>query len=268
MKISPLFTGLLLASATTSKNQAEAGLPLGQFAAPVSRGALTGAICVGVKNIVSGLHKAIHQDVRIQDIDLNFEDNSQHNTRHSPADIVKKAIQNFPVNFSSNAVATTYVDIIFGVAQTGTIKNLQQLVLPVACMGMTQEILSEAPMPQQSKDALAYCASLVGALIQGKEPVATGLTISGFVAGVSLAKSFGNKGGANTRDLQKNTLNKSKSNPGVSASAASGFMAPQSSKTPDRAAAAGYDNYIRERYGLKEGENFWTGPDGSTFLPY
>lgn len=256
MKISPLSTLMLIASAATSKNQAEAGLPVGKFAVPFSRGLCTGAISTGIKNIVSGLHRATKEDVCIQN-----------KTRHSPSVMVKKAIQNFPVNFASNAVATACVDKMFGVTKRQAVKNLQQLALPVACMGITQEILSEVVMPRPAKNALAYCAFLAGGVAQGKAPVSTGLAISGFVAGASIVKSFGNNGGANTIDSRKNTLNKSMSTQGVSASAASGFMAPESSKTSDGAAVGSYDDFIRNRYGLKEGEKFWTGPDGSIFVP-
>lgn len=267
MKISPLSTALLVASAATSKNHAEAGLPSGQFVAPVSRGLLTGVISTGIKNIVSGLHRATKGDVCIENSDLNPVDNIQNRTRHSPSLIVKKTIRNFPINFGSNAVATACVDNMFGVTKRETVKSLKQLALPVACMGVTQEILNEVRIPRQLKDTLSYCAFLAGGVAQGKAPVSTGLAISGFVAGALLVKSLGNNGGATTIGSKKNTLNKSMSTQGVSESAAGGFMAPESSKSSDGAAPGSYDDYIRKRYGLKEGEKFWTGPDGSIFLP-
>lgn len=205
MKINPLPTLLLIASAATSKNQVEAGSPLGKFVAPVSRGFLTGAISTGVKNIVSGLRAAVHENASTEHADLDTVENSQINIRH------------FPVNFGSNAVATAYVDKIFGVTKNAT--------------------------------------------------VSTGLAISGFAAGASLVRSFGNNGRAKAIDSKKNVSNESLSTPGVSASAASGFMAPESSKTSDGAAAGSYDDYLRKKYGMKEGEKFWEGPDGSIFVP-
>lgn len=267
MKISPLPTLLLVASAATSKNQVEAGLPLGKFVAPVSRGLLTGAISAGVKNIASGLRIATHDNSSIENTNPNLVENSQINIRHSIQVKVKKAIRNFPLNFSSNAVATVYVDKIFGVTKKATVKNLKQLALPIACMGITQEMLSDVQVPRQLKDALSYGAFLAGGVAQGKAPVSTGLAISGFVAGASLVKSFGNRGGAKAINSQKNASNESLSTQGVSASAASGFMAPASSKTSDGAAAGSYDDYIRKRYGMKAGEKFWEGPDGSIFVP-
>lgn len=254
MKISSLSTCLFVASAATSKNQAEAGLPSGRFAAPVARGLLTGAISAGVKNIVSGLQREVNEDARVESLDLNFSENGQYKTRRSPSAIVKKAMRNFPVNFGSNAIATACVDKMRGVTRKEAVKNLQQLALPVACMGITQEVLSDVQIPRQLKEILSYGAFLAGGVAQGKAPVSSGLAISGFVAGASLLKSFGKNGGA--IDTQ-----------GVSESAASGFMAPKSSKTSDGAAAGSYDDYIRKRYGLKEDEKFWTGPDGSIFVP-
>lgn len=267
MKINPLPTLLLIASAATSKNQVEAGSPLGKFVAPVSRGFLTGAISTGVKNIVSGLRSAVHENASIEYADLNSVENSQINIRHSTPVKVKKAIRNFPGNFGSNAVATAYVDKIFGVTKKATVKNLRQLILPVACTGIIQEVLSEVPIPRQLKDTLSYCAFLAGSVAQGKAPVSTGLAISGFAAGASIVRSFGNNGGAKAIDSKKNVSNESLSTPGVSASAASGFMAPESSKTSDGAAAGSYDDYLRKKYGMKEGEKFWEGPDGSIFVP-
>lgn len=267
MKISPLPTLLLVASAATSRNQVEARLPAGKFIAPVSRGLLTGVISTSVKNIVSGLLASTNNNTSIENTNPNPVKNSQINIRHSTQVKVKKAIRNFPLNFSSNAVATVYVDKIFGVTKKATVKNLKQLALPIACMGITQEMLSDVQVPRRLKEVLSCGAFFAGGVVQGKAPASTGLAIAGVVAGASLVKSFGNRGGVKAIDSQKNASNESLSTPGVSASAASGFMAPASSKTSDGAAAGSYDDYIRKRYGMKAGEKFWEGPDGSIFVP-
>jgi hypothetical protein len=241
MKISHISTGLLLASAaTTSKNQAEAGLPMNQFAAG-ARGLCTGAISAGVKNIFLGIQAAA-------------EGSPQNQVQTQPSNLATKALKNFPVSFGATAVATTLVDKLFAVPPATSVNHVQQLALPIASMVITKEILSHSEMPPQVKEALSYGAFWGGRLVQGKNPVTSAVAISGFAAGASLIKSLSN----NTS--QANSV-------GVSKSAASGFMAPDSSKGSEKASVESYDRYIKERYGMNQDDKFWGGPDGSLFIP-
>ncbi|MDX1670681.1 MAG: hypothetical protein R3194_14750 [Limnobacter sp.] len=45
------------------------------------------------------------------------------------------------------------------------------------------------------------------------------------------------------------------------------FLSPESVQTPSTSSTRLYNEFIKDRYGLKENQNFWTGPDGSLFLP-
>ena len=145
MKISPLSKCMLVACVATSKNQAEARLLPGGIGLSVSRGLVTGAISTSVKNIVSGLQGQFHEDTPVEQSKLKASDDSQNNGQRSPSAIVEKALRKFPLNFGSHVVATASVDRIFGVTKRGSIKNLQQLALPIVCMGITQEILLRLP---------------------------------------------------------------------------------------------------------------------------
>jgi hypothetical protein len=254
MKISSLSTCMLIASAATSKNQAEAGLPSGRFIAPVARGLATGAISTGIKNIVSGLQRELNENVCVESFDFNSSGASQNNTQRSPSVVVKKSVRNFRLNFASNAMASACVDKLLGATTNEVMKNMQKLALPIACMGVTQEVLGNVSIPPQLRDTISYCAFFAVSAAQSKAPVSTGLGITGFLAGASLVKHVGCNRGASA-------------NQGVSASAASGFMDPGSGKTIGNATANSDDDYIRLRYGLKPGEKFWAGPDGSIFVP-
>lgn len=254
MKISPFSTCMLIATLATSKNQAEAGLPSGQLAASVTRGLATGAISTGIKNIVSGLRHEVHDDACFVSFDLNSLPDGQYKTQRLPSAIVKKAMRDFHVNFGSNAMATACIDKVLGVTKNNAIRNLQQLALPVICSGVAQEVLSEVQIPRQLKEAISYCAFFAGSVAQGKAAVTSGFGIAGFFAGSSLVKHLGRNREASA-------------NQGVSVAAASGFMAIGSCKKTDSATAESYNNYIRQRYGLKPGEKFWAGPDGSIFVP-
>jgi hypothetical protein len=254
MKISPLSTCVLITAVATSKNQAEAGLPSRRLITPIARGLATGAISTGIKHIVSGLVQQVNDDTRVESLNLNSPGDVQSKPQRSPSAIVKNAMRDFQLNFGSNAIATACVDKVLGVAKTNAIEDLQQQAFPFVCMGVTQEVLREVKIPQQLKNTISYCAFYAGSVAQGKAPVATGLGIAGYLAGSSLVNHFGRNRNAIAND-------------GVSAAAASGFMARDSGKTPDIATADSYDNYIRQRYGLKPDEKFWAGPDGSIFVP-
>lgn len=266
MKVSQVFTGLLIASVTTSKNQAEAGLTVDKFVAG-SRGVCTGAISTGVRNIISGLYEA-KEGASTEYLKSKNVEASQNKTQHCASSIAKKAMRHFPISFGATAVATIGVDKLFGVTRKANVKNIKQLALPIASMGITKEILRDTGIPQQAKDALAYSAFWAGRLAQGKDPLTAAVTVSGFAAGASLLKSFGNAI-ANTSDLQQNTSNESITTQGVSTSAASGFMAPESCEASDKAAVDNdsYDNYIKERYRINKEDHFYPAPDGSLFVP-
>lgn len=265
MKISTVFTGALIASAATSRNQSEARLPSARFSVPVSRGLCTGALSTGVKNIVNGWKDAFDtgaaaHNQTVVDVELSSASNT------NSSGVVRKAMRNFPLSFGSNAVATTYVDRLFSVPRKATVKNIAQLALPIASMELTKEVLSETRIPKPAKEALAVGAFWAGAIAQGKAPVTTALSVSGFVAGASMTKAYSNrpkqKQGVKV-DLQSQPVD----SVGVSASAASGFMSPASSRSSDQSSPASYDDYIRQRYRLKEDAKFWEGPDGSVFVP-
>lgn len=245
---------MLIASVATSKNQAEAGLPSGRFIAPVARGLATGAISTGIKKIVSGLQRELNENVGVESFDFNSSGADQNKTQSSPSAIVKKSIRNFRLNFASNAMASACVDKLLGATTNEVMKNMQKLALPIACMGVTQEVLGNVRIPPQLRDTISYCAFFAVSAAQSKAPVSTGLGITGFLAGASLVKHVGCNRGASA-------------NQGVSASAASGFMDPALGTNPDSATTDSYDNCIRQRYGLKPDEKLWAGPDGSIFVP-
>lgn len=255
MKASSIITATLLASATTSRNQVEAGLPPVNFAGPVSRGLCTGAISSGVRNIVNGWQEAFNQG------------HPTNSTQTQSPGIVRKAICNFPVSFTSNAVATAYVDRLFSISKKATVKNVAQLALPIASMELARGALDKSSMPKPVKESLAAGAFFAGAVAQGKAPVATALSISGFMAGASVVKSISNRQVDKPQTDLQETTETSKVVSGLAASATSGFMAPASSKVSDKSTVKSYDDYIRRRYGMKEGEKFWMGPDGSIFVP-
>jgi hypothetical protein len=250
MKTSQIFTaGLFLASAATSKNQVEARLPIDKGVAAV-RGASTGAIAAVVKNIASGLSEAAKGGASTENKKPKDVAASQDKTQDDPLRSAKNAIKNFPVGFGANTVATAFVDKAFGTPKN-TPKNIQELLLPMLSMGVTKELLKDAGIPQTAKEALAYGAFWGMKVVQGKGPLTSGLAVSGYAAGAKLVTSLGNDS------------NESKS----TAAALSGSMAPESSKELDKAGAGSCDDYIRGRYGMKEREKFWTGPDGSIFCP-
>lgn len=264
MKIGPVLTGVLVASASSSHSQAEAKLPFGKGGIPLSRGLCTGAISSGVKSLVADL-QAAYEEGQTQEIDQPLGD-IQNSTRVEGKGVIRRAAKNFPLSFSANAVATTYVDKLFCVSKKATVKNIVQLALPIASMELTREALTEAKIPKAAKEALSISAFWAGAMVQGKAPVTSALSITGFVAGASLSKSI--RARWHSKADEDHLLAKdSKPTPGVSASAVSGFLSPAASETKNKAAPASYDDFIRQRYGMKEGEKFWMGPDGSVFVP-
>jgi hypothetical protein len=258
MKVNLFLTGVLCASAAGSRSQVEAKSPVNHFSAPLTRGMTNGAICTGVKNIFTGILDASKAGVPSQSSFSRKTETLVTTQRDSPASMAARAIKGFPLSFAANVVSTSFVDRLFAVPREVRHQNLKNLALPIAAMAVAKEVLSDAPLPPQVKEVLAYGAFCAGNIAQGKDPLRTVITVTGFAVG---AKAVQNHLAAAKAATQK------PSEQGVSASAVSGFMAPSSRKTSDNASARSYDDFIRQRYGIKEGVKFWEGPDGSIFVP-
>lgn len=235
MKTSNLLGGALLASSLGTHNQVDA-----KAWHAAARGACNGAVSTAVKNIAGALQE-------------NKTNAPEEHSQSLLPQIGHKAARAFPVSFCSNAISTAVLDRLFKVSIADTVKNMDELVLPVACSEIAKELLSDVKMSPHAKAGLAYGAFWAGRLAQGKDPVKSAIAVSGFAAGATLVKSLSHQSRAQTQ--------------GLYSSAVSGFISPDTQSASDASHPKSRDDFIRERYNLQPHDKIWEGPDGSLFLP-
>lgn len=245
MNIKQALAGMLLLSAATSQKKVGATAQIG-LDVVASRGFCTGMICAGIK----GMTPHIKDASSITETDKN-ETAGKHNF---VSKITKGALNNFPLDFGANAIATTYVDRLFG-TKTQTVSNIKSLALPIATMEVTKEIIKDANIPPIAKSAIIYGGFWAGRMSQGKSPLTTAVAVGGFAAGASFIKSVNNKAKVNSDDKHR-TEPKPEKNKGLYVSAVTGFMPSSVRKLSDNAKDSAEDQ-LKERIGVLKEAKLW-----------
>ncbi|MDA0782771.1 MAG: hypothetical protein PQ612_10310 [Rickettsiales bacterium] len=257
MNIKQALAGMLLLSAATSQKKVEATAQIGLEIA-ASRGFCTGMICAGIKGITSNIKDALsipETDI----INLSKEQPASNNNETAKkqnfvSKITKGVLNNFPLDFGANAVATTYVDRLFG-TKTQTVSNIKSLALPIATMKVAKEIIKDANIPPIAKSAIIYGGFWAGRISQGKHPLTTAAAVGGFAAGASFIKSFNNKTTVNSDEKQV-TRDKPEKNKGLYVSAVTGFMPSSVRKISDNAKDSAEDQF-KESIGVPKETKLW-----------